>query len=122
MYCTNCGVILENDAVFCTNCGHKVEKAGTNGRDFMHDINTGYQNMMARPKSRLIAGILAVVLGMWGIHDFYLGYTRKGVTHLLMYVFFLGWVSGIWALIEALYIFTDQNAADADGVPLTDGF
>ena len=88
----------------------------------MHDINTGYQNMMARPKSRLIAGILAVVLGMWGIHDFYLGYTRKGVTHLLMYVFFLGWVSGIWALIEALYIFTDHNAADADGVPLTDGF
>ena len=122
MYCTNCGVILEDNAVFCTNCGHRVKETGNGGKNFVNEVNTGYQKIMSAPKSKMVAGILAVVLGTWGIHDFYLGYTRKGVTHLLMYVFFLGWLSGIWALIEALYIFTGRTATDADGVALTDGF
>ena len=122
MYCTNCGVYLNNNVSYCTNCGHKVEQHTHQNENIMDQLNTGYQNIMSRPKSKLVAGLLAVLLGGIGAHDFYLGYTRKGIAHLLMYVFFLGWLSGIWALIEALYIFTDQNAADADGVLLIDGF
>lgn len=122
MYCTNCGVHLEDDAVFCTHCGHKVGRQTTQGRNILEDLNNGYQDVMARPKSKLIAGLLAIVLGSLGIHDFYLGYTRRGVTHLLMWVFFLGWFSGIWALVEALYIFTGRISTDASGMPLTDGF
>lgn len=126
MYCTNCGVLLDDDAVFCTNCGHKVGSQADyhtqQSRNIVDDLKNGYQNIMAKPKSKLIAGILAIVLGSVGIHDFYLGYTRKGVTHLLMWVFFLGWFSGLWALVEALHIFTGKTATDAYGVPLTDGF
>lgn len=122
MYCTNCGVQLDDNAIFCTNCGHKVGRQSHHGRNIMEDLNYSYQNVMSKPKSKLIAGILAIVLGSLGIHDFYLGYTKKGVTHLLMWVFFLGWASGIWGLVEALYIFTGKISTDADGVPLTDGF
>ena len=122
MYCTNCGVHLEDNVSFCPNCGYKVARHTQQAENIMDQLNTGYQQIISRPKSRIIAGILAIVLGSIGAHDFYLGYTRKGITHLLMFVFFLGWFSSIWALIEALYIFTGKTATDADGNPLTDGF
>ena len=64
--------------------------------------------------------ILAILLGSMGIHNFYLGYTRKGVTHLMMFVFFLGWASQLWAIDEALMILTGKVATDANGWPLTD--
>ena len=122
MYCTNCGARLEDGAVFCTNCGHRVSQYTQQRKNILDDLNEGYQTLMSRPKSKLIAGILAIVLGSVGIHDFYLGYTKKGVIHLLMYVFFLGWISHAWALFEALYIFIGRISTDADGNPLTDGF
>ena len=83
MYCTNWGVRLEDNAVFCTNCGHKVGQHTQQKKNILDDLNEGYQTLMARPKSKLIAGILAIVLGSVGIHDFYLGYTKKGITHIL---------------------------------------
>ena len=122
MYCTNCGVHLEDNVSFCSNCGHKVVRSTQQTENIMDQLNTGYQQIISRPKSRIIAGILAIVLGSIGAHDFYLGYTKKGIIHLLMFVFFLGWFSSIWALIEALYIFTGKTDTDADGNPLTDGF
>ena len=71
---------------------------------------------------RIFIVLLAVFLGSIGAHDFYLGYTKKAVAHLVMYVLFLGWFSQVWALIEALYIFTGRTTTDAEGKPLTDGF
>ncbi len=122
MYCTNCGVYLDDNAIFCTNCGHKVGRQAKQSENIFENIGSSYNQLMAKPKSKLIAGILAIVLGSAGIHDFYLGYTSKGIAHLLMYVFFLGWASQLWALVEALYIFTGRTSTDANGVPLTDGF
>ena len=121
MYCTNCGVYLNENVSFCTNCGHKVEQQ-PQGKNIMDQLNHGWQDIVARPKSKLIAGLLAVFLGSIGAHDFYLGYTKKAVAHLVMYVLFLGWFSQVWALIEALYIFTGRTTTDAEGKPLTDGF
>ncbi len=122
MYCTNCGVYLDDNAIFCTNCGHKVGRQAKQTENIFENIGNSYTQLMEKPKSKLIAGILAIVLGSAGIHDFYLGYTSKGIAHLLMYVFFLGWASQLWALVEALYIFTGRISTDANGVPLTDGF
>ena len=122
MYCTNCGLQLEDGDAFCSHCGHKVGQKANNIENIFGSIADSYNEIMSRPKSKLIAGILAIVLGSAGVHDFYLGYTGKGIAHLLMYIFLLGWVSQIWALVEALYIFTGKISTDADGVPLTDGF
>lgn len=86
----------------------------------MDDIRNGYSNVMSKPKSRLIAGILAILLGSMGIHEFYLGYTKKGIAHLMMFVFFLGWVSELWAICEAVMILTGKTDTDANGWPLSD--
>lgn len=79
------------------------------------------QMMQSGGKSRMAAGILGLLLGGLGIHNFYLGYTGKGLTQLLITVLSFGllaFVSGIWGLIEGIMILTDKNYLDADGFPL----
>ncbi len=122
MYCTNCGFHLNDGDDFCSNCGQRVNHRTNYNKEYTNDIQQTYDNFMEKPKNRIIAGLLAVFLGSLGIHDFYLGYSKRGVIHLMMFVFFLGWISQIWALIEALNIFTGRIDTDSNGLPLTDNF
>jgi TM2 domain-containing membrane protein YozV len=74
-------------------------------------------------KSRLAAGLFGVLLGALGIHNFYLGYTGRGIAQLLISILTCGWlapVAWIWGLIEGILIFTGSIATDAKGVPLRD--
>lgn len=68
----------------------------------------------AGSKSKLVAGLLALLLGGLGVHNFYLGNMGKGIIQLL-----LCWtgISGIWALVEAIMIFTG-SMTDSNGNPL----
>ena len=61
-------------------------------------------------KSKLVAGLLQLFLGTFGIGRFYLGYTGLGVAMLLV-----SWLTcGIWPLIDAILIFMG-NVKDSDG-------
>lgn len=62
----------------------------------------------SEPKSQLIALVLVVLVGVLGIHRFYLGYTTIGIIQLLT-----GGGCGIWALIDLIRIITgDLGPAD----------
>ena len=111
-YCSNCGVKLSPDERFCHNCGVTLKTDST--------AQNQYTSAPNGQKSKFIAGILAILLGTLGIHNFYLGYTKKGVTQLLLFVFFLGFVSFIWGIVDGIRIFTDKINCDAKGVPLAD--
>ncbi|HEV3157752.1 MAG TPA: TM2 domain-containing protein, partial [Candidatus Baltobacteraceae bacterium] len=53
--------------------------------EFDGDTVAGETNPGVRePRSRLVAAILAFFLGAWGIHRFYLGYTKIGLLQLSM--------------------------------------
>lgn len=52
-----------------------------------------------KPKSQLVALLLAILIGGLGIHRFYLGYTTIGIIQVLT----LGGC-GIWALIDLIRI------------------
>ncbi len=72
-------------------------------------------------KSKVAAGILGIMLGYLGVHNFYLGFTGKAVAQLLITVLTCGAggvISGIWGLIEGIMILTGSIAYDANGVPL----
>ena len=63
-----------------------------------------------------------------GIHNFYLGYTNKGIAQLLL-TLLGGWLcgagaiaAGIWALVEAIQLLTGSIHQDANGVPLKNEF
>ncbi len=69
------------------------------------------------PKSRLAYILLGLFLGGLGIHNFYAGYTMKGVIQLLL-VLGLGWL-GIPLLIVFIWILVEicTVTKDAAGVP-----
>ena len=74
-------------------------------------------------KSKIAAGILGILIGALGIHNFYLGYTGKGIAQLLITVLSFGilaFIPAIWGLIEGILILTGSINVDASGIPLAD--
>ena len=57
---------------------------------------------------RIVAGILAIVLGTLGVHKFYLGMTTPGIIQLVVGVC-TGGVGGIIGLIEGIIYLTKTD-------------
>lgn len=133
MYCRNCGAIMNPGEPNCMNCGAPVNM----GRSFcpvcgartpenaMGCLNCGtpFTTMVdpSMQKSKIAAGILGIFLGSLGIHNFYLGYTGKGIAQLLLTVLSCGalsMISGIWGFIEGIMLLTGSSKFDANGIPL----
>lgn len=75
-------------------------------------------------KKKIVALLLAIFLGQLGIHNFYLGYTKKGIIQLCVSLL-LSWTYvaplaiWIWALVEGINAFQGK-LPDADGRQLSD--
>ena len=73
-------------------------------------------------KSKVVAGVLGILLGAFGIHRFYLGYNGVGIVMLLLTVCTCGYgaiITGPWGLIEGILCLTG-SMRDANGMPLSD--
>ncbi len=57
-------------------------------------------------EKKLVAGILAILLGGFGVHKFYLGYTKEGVIQLLLSLVCIG---GIIGIIEGIIYLTKTD-------------
>ena len=69
-------------------------------------------------KSKLIAGLLGILLGGLGIHRFYLGYTAIGIAQIVVTFCTLG-LGHIWGFIEGILILVGSGiTTDADGQTL----
>jgi len=107
-YCPNCAAQTVPGAVVCVNCGVALA-----------------QPVQGEQKSKVVAGILGILLGSLGIHNFYLGYTTKALIQLLVSVL-LSWTviaptaMAVWGLIEGIMILTGSINKDAKGIPLKD--
>ena len=141
MYCRNCGSIMDDQAAFCTKCG--VAKgtgslycpscgSQTNVQAVVcvHcgvALNTLHVANQTQQKSKIAAGLLGIFLGGLGIHNFYLGFTKKAVIQLLVCV--VGGIitcgiaaigAEVWGLVEGILILTGSINKDANGIPLRD--
>ena len=79
------------------------------------------QPVVGAPKQWIVALLLAFFLGPLGIHNFYLGYTTKGIIQLVISLTAVGLiVTGIWAFIDFIMIIMRSGpyATDAQGQPL----
>lgn len=115
-YCHNCGKPVEPEAAVCVNCGVANKPSSGNGN----------------AKSRMAAGLLGIFLGAFGVHNFYLGYNQKAIIQLVVTIVgilllccygigvFVILGIWIWAIVEAVMIFTGKIDRDANGIPLTD--
>ena len=109
-FCANCGAELNENQDICLKCGVRVRKDSQANTD-------------PNAKSKIAAGLLGIFLGVFGVHNFYLGYTGKAIGQLLLTVLscgILSFVSGIWGLIEGIMILSGSIDRDANGNILRD--
>ena len=137
MYCRNCGNEMNQNAVVCVKCG--VSKGTGNfycphcGKEtnpvaavcLSCGCSLANRNASENAKSKLVAGLLGIFLGGLGIHDFYLGNTQKAIIHILLatvgaLVFVGPVISGIWGLVDGIFILTGKISVDANGNALRD--
>ncbi len=73
--------------------------------------------MDTQQKSKLVAGLLGILLGGLGMHRFYLGYTKMGLLILASDLLF--GVGALWGFIEGIMILCGAGiTTDANGIPL----
>ncbi len=114
--CPQCGAPAPENATKCEYCGAAIVSNTPPVAAQAAPQQVVYvQQQAANPeranwpiKNKLIAGILALILGGLGIHKFYLGQTGKGIVYLL-----LCWtyIPGIIGFIEGITILcsNDEN-------------
>jgi TM2 domain-containing membrane protein YozV len=121
-----------NVTVTCPNCNHPIDpwKAGltpppqTPPTPPPPALHRPFPASATAPgyswRNRWIAGALGILLGPFGVHRFYLGYTGIGIVQVALTVgslFILTPVVAIWAFIEGILCFCGAMT-DADGLPL----
>lgn len=84
------------------------------------DWNNPNQNLPKQENKKILAGILAILLGSLGVHKFILGYNQEGIILLAISIvgyatlcFLIGafiiWIPGIIGLIEGIIYLTKSD-------------
>ncbi|MEX0997145.1 MAG: TM2 domain-containing protein [Flavobacteriaceae bacterium] len=85
------------------NLGDEAKKTANEFKESWNkSINENKEN------KKLIAGILAIVLGGFGIHKFILGYNKEGIIQLIVTLVTCG-IGGIIGLIEGIIYLTKSD-------------
>ena len=112
MFCQECGTQIPDNAAICIKCGVHT------GRNVGHYRNV-HAHIHQPPKSRVAYILLGFFLGTIGVHNFYAGYSGKGIAQLLI-TLFMGWLIipylavCIWVIVEIIAV--DK---DAYGIKMT---
>jgi TM2 domain-containing membrane protein YozV len=123
IHCTSCNAELDDNTAFCKYCGTQthVEK---NREEERYSFNQNATAIVGS-KSKVLSIVLALFLGCFGVHNFYLGYTTRGIAQLvasIISLFFTGGfgnlIIGIWVLVEVVLIATDKVETAANGAPI----
>ncbi|MBR5153075.1 MAG: TM2 domain-containing protein [Clostridia bacterium] len=104
-YCKKCGGSVSPEEQYCRTCGNRVAQPKP------------YSDQKTSNRSKLVAGLLGVLIGSWGIHNFYLGNIGKGILQIFLTSVTFG-IAGIWGFIEGILILCDRITVDGKGQPL----
>jgi TM2 domain-containing membrane protein YozV len=112
-YCTKCGAINDDTAQYCSTCQAPLTAVDT-GYQPMEAVHPGTMTdwkAMGGDK-KIVAGILAILVGSLGVHKFILGYTTEGVIMLLVTVLscgILGIAMSVIGIIEGIMYLTKTD-------------
>jgi TM2 domain-containing membrane protein YozV len=112
-YCTKCGAVNDDTAQYCTNCQAPLTPVNT-GYQPMQSVNAGPMTdwkAMGGDK-KIVAGILAILVGSLGVHKFILGYTTEGLIMLLVTVLtcgIAGIVMSVVGIVEGIMYLTKSD-------------
>lgn len=82
-FCSKCGNAINNEDIKCNKCGYQIKKSN----------------------KRIQAGLLGLFLGPLGVHNFYLGDKKKGITQIVITLCSSG-IAGIIGIVEGILILT----------------
>lgn len=115
--CPQCGAPAQAGAIKCEYCGaaipqstQPVQQVQAQPQQVVYVQQAAVNPERANwpVKNKLVAGILAILLGTLGIHKFYLGQNGKGILYLL---FCWTYIPSILSFIEGIMILcsNDEN-------------
>ena len=112
MQCPQCGTDNRNGVTTCVTCGYSLTNQEKFDIPILQDtknLNTTtpdstnqypqYSTIPVSSKSKSTAGLLAILLGNFGAHKFYLSNTGMGILYLL---FCWTGVPGVIGIIEGI--------------------
>lgn len=109
-YCSECAAVIKAKAVICPACG--CPQAGYN----YPMVHGGPQLPMqygGEEISRGMSAVLAIFLGGFGAHKFYMGRNGVGLLYLMLSVtgvtFFIGFIEGLVYLLQSDESFRREN-------------
>lgn len=96
-FCQECGEIIRIKAEICPKCGCRQPSLGE-----ISSQSAGSAPIVEEQKSRITAALLAIFLGGFGVHKFYLGRPIQGLIYLVCIFTFIpsliGFVEGVYYL------------------------
>lgn len=116
-FCSSCGAQVQEDFSNCPYCGNNLNNGQSNFQQNGQYNQQNVQHNQGDFRSRMVAGLLGVFLGAYGIHNFYLGYNSKAVTQIIVTFITCG-IGGLWGFIEGILILCGNINTDSDGRPL----
>jgi hypothetical protein len=97
-FCGSCGEPIKIAAEICPHCG-------------VRQLDPPRVHSDSADKNRVLAIVLALFLGGFGIHKFYLGKPGQGILYLVL---FWTWLPAIIALVEMFrYLFMSDEEFQA---------
>ena len=104
MFCQNCGAKIPDKAAVCLNCGVAVKNVSAAKVSSVND-------------EWLVAMLLAMFLGVFGVHNFYLRRNSVAIAQLVLGLCSCFVISGIWATVDWVMI-VSGNYRKVDGTLL----
>jgi len=117
--CEFCDTIIDLQERRCPSCGASPSGNIPQQQIPLQTPTKPSSTLGVSPKNRIVAGFLGICIGGLGIHNFYLGFTTKGVIQLVLTItLFFWWAATIWGLVEGIIILTSKDPKDANGLSL----
>ena len=110
-YCTKCGAINDEMAQYCTNCQAPLSSVGgSSGYQPMQSVNQGAMTdwKALGGDKKIVAGILGILVGGFGVHKLVLGYTTEGIIQIAITFITCG-IGSLIGLIEGIIYLTKSD-------------
>lgn len=96
-FCSACGSTILKEAEICPKCG----------------VRQIHHNTPSNDKSKIVAGILALLFGGFGFHKFYMGKIAVGIIYL---IFFWTFIPALISFFEGIIYLVESDESFANRI------